>query len=143
MASLIYFIALAWCIKSLEAHAGGELYTTEAFLNGRFEVRMRSVEGNGIVSSFFLYNLDLGCNGWPVQNNEIDVEMTGNKNGSVQFTTHRPYLASTTHIEPVKFNPHQDFHDYAIEWIPGRVTKNEIKSYTIAFRVFYLGPMVY
>ena len=55
------------------------------------------------------------------QVNEIDVEMTGNKNASVQFTTHRPFQQSTTHIEPVGFNPHGTPHDYAIEWTPGKV----------------------
>ena len=43
-------------------YGGGELYTKESFLYGRFEVRMKSgAGGDGIVSSFFLYNLDLPC----------------------------------------------------------------------------------
>ena len=42
-------------------YGGGELYTKESFLYGRFEVRMKSAEGSGIVSSFFLYNVDQPC----------------------------------------------------------------------------------
>ena len=42
-------------------YGGGELYTKESFLYGRFEVRMKSAEGGGIVSSFFLYNVDQPC----------------------------------------------------------------------------------
>ena len=95
--------------------ASGALMTQQAYQYGRFETRMQSAQGDGIVSSFFLYNIDLGCN-WPEENNEIDIEMTGNLDASVQFTTHYPGLWSATHIEPTMFNPHAGMHDYAIEW---------------------------
>ena len=68
---------------------GGALKTHEAYLYGRFETRMSSTQGSGIVSSFFLYNWDLDCN-YPAAVNEIDIEMTGNLDNSVQFTTHHP-----------------------------------------------------
>ena len=100
--------------------AGGELLTQEAYQYGRFETRMQSAQGDGIVSSFFLYNKDLACN-WPAENNEIDIEMTGNLDASVQFTTHYPGPTSVTHIEPTLFNPHAGMHDYAFEWEPGVV----------------------
>ncbi len=97
--------------------AGAEVRTVEAYQYGRFETRMRSVQGDGVVSSFFLYNLDLDCN-WPEENNEIDIEMTGNLDASVQFTTHYPFLFSETQIVQTDFNPHAALHDYAIEWEP-------------------------
>ncbi len=62
--------------------ASGQIATREAYLYGRFETRMQSVQGSGVVSSFFTYNLDVGCN-WPAENNEIDIEMTGNLENSV------------------------------------------------------------
>ena len=100
--------------------SSASLQSREAFLYGRFEVRMQSAEGSGLVSSFFLFNRDVQCN-WPAVNNEIDIEMTGNMNASVQFTTHYPFLDSDTHIHPVPFNPHAALHDYAFEWEPGVV----------------------
>ena len=100
--------------------ASGALMTHQAYQYGRFETRMQSAQGDGIVSSFFLYNIDLGCN-WPAENNEIDIEMTGNRDASVQFTTHYPGPWSATHIEPTLFNPHAGMHDYAFEWEPGVV----------------------
>ena len=100
--------------------AGAQVVSLDAYLYGRFETRMRSAPGSGIVSSFFTYNLDLNCN-WPAENNEIDVEMTGNRNASVQFTAHYPELWSITEIVPTPFNPHAEFHDYAFEWEPGVV----------------------
>ena len=98
----------------------GEIATREAFLHGRFEVRMQSAAGDGVVSSFFLYNLDVGCN-WPAENNEIDVEMTGNRDRSLHFTTHYPGPFGYTRIVPVDFSPHAGLHTYAIEWTPGRL----------------------
>ena len=81
---------------------GGALKTHEAYLYGRFETRMSSTQGSGIVSSFFLYNWNLDC-GYPAAVNEIDIEMTGNLDNSVQFTTHHPYLTSVTEIVHTPF----------------------------------------
>ena len=113
-------------LQSLHAHGqndqcdGGALKTHEAYLYGRFETRMSSTQGSGIVSSFFLYNWDLECN-YPAAVNEIDIEMTGNLDNSVQFTTHHPFLTSVTEIVPTPFNPHLTMVDYAIEWEPTAV----------------------
>ncbi|NND60136.1 MAG: family 16 glycosylhydrolase [Gammaproteobacteria bacterium] len=110
-----------WCGSVMAQQcASGQLMTHEAYQYGRFETRMQSAQGNGIVSAFFLYNIDLGCN-WPAENNEIDIEMTGNRDDSVQFTTHYPGPWSATEIVPMAFNPHAGLHDYAIEWEPGVV----------------------
>ncbi|MEO0403391.1 MAG: family 16 glycosylhydrolase, partial [Bacteroidota bacterium] len=99
---------------------GGQIQTNEAFLYGRFETSMKSAQGNGVVSSFFLYNVDLGCN-WPEENNEIDIEMTGNDTSQVIFTTHYPGPWYHSDYWEANFNPHAEFHDYAIEWEPGVV----------------------
>jgi len=102
----------------------GALQTSESYLYGRFEVRMKSADGDGIVSSFFTYNTnwdtDLGNLNW----NEIDIEMTGNRDSSVQFTTHHPGQPNSWSygdIISVDFNPHLEFHDYAIEWTPSSI----------------------
>ena len=99
----------------------GALQTNDSYLYGRFEVRMKSVDGDGLVSSFFTYNTDwiddLGNLNW----NEIDIEMTGNRDNSVQFTTHHPGQPnpwSYGEIIELDFNPHLEFHDYAFEWTP-------------------------
>lgn len=121
---------------------GGALKTHEAFLYGRFETRMSSTQGSGIVSSFFLYNWDLDCN-WPAENNEIDIEMTGNLDNSVQFTTHHPYLTSVTDIVPTSFNPHTTMVDYAIEWEPNVVRWFINGEVTTFFTHQYIGDLVH
>ena len=103
---------------------GGQIFTKESYQYGRFEMRMRSAEGDGIISSFFLYNLEAGKNcRWPAEKNEIDVEMTGNDQ-NLYFTTHHPDPNQPWSIGEefdLSFNPHRSFHRYAIEWEPGIV----------------------
>lgn len=114
----LFIVLLAPTLHSQECE-GGQIYSNEAFLYGRFETAMRSVEGEGVVSSFFLYNLDVGCN-WPGENNEIDIEMTGNSE-TILFTTHYPGPWHQTDSLVPNFNPHDSIHEYAIEWEPGIV----------------------
>ena len=103
---------------------GGELRTIDSYLYGRFEVNMKSAAGGGYVSSFFTYHdhwEDSSPDEWGLLTNEIDIEMTGNQDASVQFTTHHPGEPNSWsygEIIDVDFNPHIDFHDYAIEWTP-------------------------
>ena len=106
---------------------GGELRTINNFLYGRFEVNMKSAEGDGYVSSFFTYHDHWGDSNpdeWSLLTNEIDIEMTGNHDNSVQFTTHHPGEPNSWsygEIIDVGYNPHAEFHDYAIEWTPNYV----------------------
>jgi beta-glucanase (GH16 family) len=102
---------------------GAAIATFESYLYGRYETVMQSAAGSGIVSSFFLYNIETGCN-WPAENNEIDVEMTGNDQ-QIYFTTHHPdpnqpwYYGEDFYLD---FNPHEGFHKYTIEWEPGSIS---------------------
>lgn len=120
---LSLFIFLLPSLSAQDSH-GAQIFTKENFLFGRFEVVMQSAEGAGIVSSFFLYNLEAGikCR-WPEENNEIDVEMTGN-NQQIYFTTHHPDPVHPWFISQdfnMGFNPHRGLHKYTIEWEPGIV----------------------
>ena len=99
-----------------QACEGGAINTKESYLYGRFEVAMQSAPGSGIVSSFFLYNIEVGCN-WPAQNNEIDIEMTGITD-SVFFTTHHPGAWHWGEAFQFDFSPHETIMEYAIEWEP-------------------------
>ena len=108
------FLVLAWSQNCI----GGELRTIDSFLYGRFEVNMKSAEGDGYVSSFFTYHDHWGNSTpdeWSLLTNEIDIEMTGNQNSSIQFTTHHPGTPNSwsySEIIDVGFNPHSEFNQY-------------------------------
>lgn len=119
-------MSLFWCMGPIDGQnsIGAEIITKENYLYGRFEVVMQSAESDGIVSSFFLYNIEAGnsCH-WPAENNEIDVEMTGN-NQQIYFTTHHPAPVQPWYYGEnfyAGFNPHDSLHTYIIEWEPGVV----------------------
>ena len=67
---IFFFFTVALIAKP---YRGGELRTLDSYRFGRYEVRMRSAEGSGVLSSFFTYRdfWSEGLNGsqhW----NEID-----------------------------------------------------------------------
>jgi beta-glucanase (GH16 family) len=101
-------------------YTGAEYRTNEKYLYGRFVVRAKFPTGSGIVSSFFTFR-DPPDPEWQ----EIDVEVLGKDTSSVQFTHHwgippqSTYNAETFKLD---FTTDSDFHEYAFEWIPGRIT---------------------
>ena len=48
---LLFFIEIGFG----QLYRGGELRTIDAYRYGRYEVRMKSAAGDGVVSSFFTY----------------------------------------------------------------------------------------
>jgi beta-glucanase (GH16 family) len=96
-------------------YKGAELRTTATMLYGKFEVRLKSAAGSGLLSSFFTY-YDGG--GLPANWNEIDIEIMGRYTDQVQFNTITNNRIN--HVQSVEtvFNPHESFHTYAIAWTP-------------------------
>jgi hypothetical protein len=94
---------------------GGEIRTTESFLYGRFEVKMKSAKASGVVSAFFtFYDQPDFTNKW----NEIDVEILGRYEDEVQFNGITGKHVMNEHRQKLLFNPHSDYHVYAFEWTP-------------------------
>ncbi|MGB0428890.1 MAG: family 16 glycosylhydrolase [Bacteroidia bacterium] len=120
---LFFLFLVTLCTNSFGQNCDGAAVTThESYLYGRFETEMQSASGDGIVSSFFLYNIETNCN-WPQENNEIDVEMTGNDK-LLYFTTHHPGTVTPPYYGEnfdLGFNPHTSINKYAFEWEPGIV----------------------
>ena len=117
----ILFFALFSTLIVSKPYKGGELRTEDSFRYGRFEVRMKSALGNGVVSSFFTYN-DFWEDGldnsyW----NEIDFEWLGNHNDKVQTNLIIQNEWDFPELIDMNTSPHDDFHTYAIEWTPTHV----------------------
>ncbi len=112
-------IIMLLCVPHVFAgqiYKGGEYRSKESFLYGRFEVRMKTAQREGMLTSFFTYNdmVPFTSAEW----NEIDIEIMGRYTDDVQYNTITP--GQTNHVgrREVPFNPALDFHTYAIEWTP-------------------------
>ncbi|MFH0735301.1 MAG: family 16 glycosylhydrolase [bacterium] len=93
---------------------GAELRTKTAYTYGRFEVRYKSTQKDGVLASFFTYHEGTGNDSW----NELDIEIMGRYCNDVQFNSITPGPTHHVRHQNVNFNPSTDFHNYAIEWTP-------------------------
>ncbi len=129
-------IAMLFFISPLSAqvkpYRGAEYRTKASYKYGRFEVRMKSAPGNGILTTLFTFHdpTPFSVANW----NEIDIETLGRYTNETQFNTITPGQVNHVQRQVVKFNPHLSFHLYAIEWTPDyvawRVDGNEVYRQT-------------
>lgn len=96
-----------------EPYWGAELRTHESFQYGRFETRLKAVQGAGYLCSFFTYNDSFPASEWA----EIDFEILGRWSDNIDMNVideHGSHLRQN----PVPINVHDGFHTYAFEWTP-------------------------
>lgn len=117
----IFFVLLVSTLFS-KPYKGGELRTNNTYRYGRYEVRMQSAAGDGVVSSFFTYR-DYWAEGLSGSEhwNEIDWEWLGNHSAEAQTNLITQNEWSHEDLVDVDFNPHSDLHTYAFEWTPDYV----------------------
>jgi len=111
--SKIYYVLLLSFL--LGAERGAELRTRERVLYGKFETRYKPAQGEGLVSSFFIYNDDTPNTPWV----EVDIELLGRFPRVVDMNTITNTSHLRTHFNP--FNTHLDFFEYGFEWTPDYV----------------------
>ncbi len=118
----IIIILMGISILTAKPYRGGELRTINTYRYGRYEVRMKSAQGSGVVSSFFTYR-DYWADGYTSSQhwNEIDLEWLGNHDDKVQTNLITQYEWNHEELIDVDFNPHEQFHTYAFEWTPDTV----------------------
>jgi len=100
----------AWAVAS------AELSTTQSYLYGRFEARIRFAPGDGIVSSFFLWKNGSEQAGafW----NELDFEKVA---ADCHMTTNARYgnpSANHSQTNALTVDICGSYHDYRFEWTP-------------------------
>ncbi len=118
----LYAAVCVVCVQQVLAanpYKGGEYRTRDSYLYGRFEVRMKTAQREGMLTSFFTYNdmVPFDSEQW----NEIDIEVMGRYTDDVQFNTITPGQISHVGRRRTPFNPSLGFHTYAIEWTPAYV----------------------
>jgi beta-glucanase (GH16 family) len=100
-------------------YKGAEYRTKMAFTYGRFEVRMKAANREGMLTSFFTYFDGTSTDPWSSSKwNEIDLEIMGRYNDNVQFNTITTGQVNHVSHYPTTFSPHIDYHTYAFEWTP-------------------------
>lgn len=101
-------------VLSAKIYKGAEYRTKESFTYGRFDVRLRSVHREGMLTSFFTYNDEYPNTEW----NEIDIEILGRYADDVQFNPITPGQLNHLSHYHTSFDPAAAFHEYGFEWTP-------------------------
>lgn len=108
----------------MRPYRSGALASTRAFTYGRFRAEIRAARGPGLITGFFLHR------GSPRQ--EIDIELAGNdprrmltnvffNPGDDGAAMAFGYRGSPWWID-LPFDATEGFHEYVIDWRPGRVS---------------------
>ena len=118
----IIIILMGISMMTAKPYRGGELRTINTYRYGRYEVRMKSAQGSGVVSSFFTYR-DYWADGYTSSEhwNEIDLEWLGNHDDKVQTNLIIQNAWDLPELVDIDINPHENFHTYAFEWTPNSI----------------------
>lgn len=93
-------------------YSGGEFRSRDFYGYGRYEVSMKAIKNDGVVSSFFTYTGPSDNNPW----DEIDVEILGKDTTKVQFNYFTDGKGDHEYMYDLGFDASEDFHTYAFEW---------------------------
>ncbi len=93
-------------------YSGGEFRSKDFYGYGRYEVSMKAIKNDGVVSSFFTYTGPSDNNPW----DEIDVEILGKDTTKVQFNYYTDGKGEHEYMHELGFDASEDFHTYAFEW---------------------------
>jgi endo-1,3-1,4-beta-glycanase ExoK len=104
---------------SAKDYNGAEMYSKEKIKYGRFDMRLRSIHGSGVVSAFFTY-YDDSYLGNPEPWEEIDIEILGKRTDEFQSNIITGSASNKKTSE--KLHNFSDlsaaYHTYSIEWAP-------------------------
>lgn len=93
--------------------SGGEYRTNDFFHYGKYEVRMKPIKNDGVVSSFFTYTGPSDGNPW----DEIDIEFLGKDTTKIQFNYFTNGVGEHEFVYELGFDASEEFHDYGFEWL--------------------------
>lgn len=98
--------------------SGGEYRTRKFFSYGLFEVRMKPIKNDGVVSSFFTYTGPSDNNPW----DEIDIEFLGKDTTKIQLNYFTNGVGEHEYIHDLGFDASLEFHTYGFRWLPDSIT---------------------
>lgn len=98
--------------------SGAEYRSRKFYQYGLFEVRMKPIKNNGVVSSFFIYTGPSDNNPW----DEIDIEFLGKDTTKIQFNYFTNGQGNHEFVYDLGFDASEEFHTYAFEWLPDSIS---------------------
>lgn len=98
--------------------SGGEYRTNQFYHYGKYEVRMKPIKNDGVVSSFFTYTGPSDNNPW----DEIDIEFLGKDTTKIQFNYYTNGVGDHEFMYDLGFDASEDFHEYGFEWLEDSIT---------------------
>jgi len=97
----------------------GAEYRSNAFFHyGMYEVRMKPIKNDGVVSSLFTYTGPVDGNPW----DEIDIEFLGKDTTKVQFNYYTDGVGDHEYLYDLGFDAALSFHTYGFKWLPNSIT---------------------
>lgn len=99
-------------------YSGGEFRSREFYGYGYYEVCMKPIKNDGVVSSFFTYTGPSDNNPW----DEIDIEFLGKDTTKVQFNYFTNGKGNHEKVVSLGFDAAEDFHTYAFLWEENAIT---------------------
>lgn len=93
-------------------YSGGEYRSNQAFHYGMYQVNMKPVRNDGVVSSFFTYTGPSDGTNW----DEIDIEFLGKDTTKVQFNYYTNGVGGHEYVYNLGFDASQSFHTYGFYW---------------------------
>ena len=98
--------------------SGAEYRSKKMYHYGMYEVRMKPIKNDGVVSSFFTYTGPSDNNPW----DEIDIEFLGKDTTKVQFNYFTDGVGLHEYVYDLGFDASEGFHEYAFEWLQDSIT---------------------
>lgn len=103
---------------ALVPYSGGEYRSKDFYGYGMYEVSMKAIKNDGVVSSFFTYTGPSDNNPW----DEIDIEILGKDTTKVQFNYFTDSRGNHEYLHDLGFDASEDFHTYGFEWKADSIT---------------------
>ena len=104
--------------NSRQGYKGAEYRTTQAFGFGMYDVSMKPIKNDGVVSSFFTYTGPSDGTVW----DEIDIEFLGKNTNQVQFNYYTNGQGNHEYVYDLGFDASQSFHQYGFYWNSTSIT---------------------
>ncbi len=102
----------------LDQYTAGEYRSNDFYHYGLYEVSMKPIKNNGVVSSMFTYTGPSDSNPW----DEIDIEFLGKDTTKVQFNYYTDGQGGHEYLCDLGFDAAEDFHTYGFRWEKDKIT---------------------